>query len=64
VKGVKIGNSLGPDLVDYQGPSMGPVVSRGQYEKIWAYIDEAKAAGVKVLYGGERSIVKVSICDV
>lgn len=40
---------------------MGPVVSRGQYDKIWAFIDEAKQAGITVLYGGERSMVQVIV---
>lgn len=56
---VKIGNSLGADLENYSGASMGPVVSKGQYDKIWAYIDDAKASGLKVLYGGDRDLVKV-----
>jgi betaine-aldehyde dehydrogenase len=55
---VKIGDSLGAELVSYEGASMGPVVSRGQFDKIWAFIDEAKAAGVPLLYGGERSMVQ------
>jgi betaine-aldehyde dehydrogenase len=48
-------------VVDTQKPApegghMGPVISRGQYDKIWAFIDEARAQGLKMV-GGERSSV-------
>ncbi len=29
--------------IKFLGASMGPVISEGQYNKIWAYIDDAKA---------------------
>lgn len=32
---------------------MGPVVSKGQYDKILAYIKEARDQGVQVFYGTE-----------
>lgn len=60
VAGITIGNSLSQELLDLNTagkPTMGPVVSRGQWERIWGYIDEAKAAGVSVAYGGNRETV-------
>ena len=36
-----------------------PVVSEGQYNKIWSYIDEARDLGYKFLYGGDRQLVSV-----
>jgi acyl-CoA reductase-like NAD-dependent aldehyde dehydrogenase len=38
-------------------PMIRPVVSEGQYNKIWAYIDEAKDLGYRFLYGGDRNMV-------
>jgi len=35
-------------------PQMGPVVSKMQYDKIWAYIDEAKAQGLCISSGGVK----------
>ncbi|KAJ1442620.1 betaine aldehyde dehydrogenase [Ochromonadaceae sp. CCMP2298] len=42
-----------------QGPSMGPVVSAGQYAKIWALVDQARAAlpPASLVCGGQRSAV-------
>ena len=40
-------------------PTIRPVVSEGQYNKIWAYIDEAKELGYSFLYGGDRNMVTV-----
>jgi betaine-aldehyde dehydrogenase len=57
VKAIKIGNQQSEEFRDFQGASMGPVVSRPQYDKIWAAIDEAKAAGHVLLYGGDRESV-------
>ena len=34
-----------------------PVVSEGQYIKIWGYINEAKDAGYNFLYGGNMESV-------
>jgi len=36
---------------------MGPVVSKGQYDKVWTYIDNAKSQGVELAYGGDRALV-------
>lgn len=36
-----------------------PVVSEGQYNKIWSYIDEARDLGYRFLYGGDRQLVSV-----
>ena len=55
---VKMGNSLSNEMLAYDGPAMGPVVSRGQYDKVWGYIDEAKQDGVVVAYGGNRAMVE------
>ena len=60
VKAVTLGDSLSPEMIalsDEGKPTMGPVVSKGQYEKIWKYIDDAKANGIKLAYGGDRSLV-------
>ena len=60
VAAVRIGSSLDPDMMahsDSGKPTMGPVVSKGQFDKIWKYIDDAKASGVKVAYGGDRAMV-------
>lgn len=59
VKAVRIGNSLSEELLAYEGPAMGPVVSRVQYDKIWAYINQAKDEGITVAYGGDKSVVEV-----
>ena len=54
---VKIGDSLGSEMLAHEGAAMGPVVSRPQFDKIWAYIDEAIAGGLPLLYGGNRGMV-------
>jgi betaine-aldehyde dehydrogenase len=57
---VRLGDSLAPDMLAHSEsgkPTMGPVVSKGQYDKIWQYIDDAKAAGLTPAYGGDRSLV-------
>jgi len=56
-KAVQIGNALEEKMMNATDSVMGPVVSRPQYDKIWAYIDDAKKAGVKVAYGGDKSLV-------
>ena len=55
---VKIGDSLSADMLANEGAAMGPVVSQGQYDKVWGYIDEAKKEGLVVAYGGEREMVR------
>lgn len=60
VAAVKIGNSLDPAMIaesEAGKPTMGPLVSRGQWEKVWAFIDEAKSQRLTFAYGGERGIV-------
>ncbi|KAF8974222.1 aldehyde dehydrogenase domain-containing protein [Flammula alnicola] len=32
----------------------GPVVSKGQYDRVWSYIEAGKEAGAKVVLGGEK----------
>ncbi|KAG2013750.1 aldehyde dehydrogenase [Coprinopsis cinerea AmutBmut pab1-1] len=32
----------------------GPVVSKGQYDRVWAYIESGKQEGARVLLGGKR----------
>ena len=36
---VKMGDSLSEEMKGHTGPAMGPVVSLGQYDKIWTYIE-------------------------
>jgi betaine-aldehyde dehydrogenase len=54
---IKIGDSLTEDMIAHEGGKMGPVVSKVQYDKIWAYIEEAKASNLKLIYGGDKSMV-------
>lgn len=54
---ISIGDSLGANWTN-EGAVMGPVINQVQYDKIWAFIDEAKANKVTCAYGGERSLVK------
>ena len=57
IQQIKIGDSLDADMMAHQGPTMGPVVSEGQYDKVWAFIDAAKAQGVVLACGGDRALV-------
>lgn len=55
---IQIRDSTGADaLADSSSPAIGPVVSRSQYDKIWAYIDGAVAGGLKPVIGGDRKLV-------
>jgi len=54
---IQMGAALEEKMMNATDSVMGPVVSKGQYDKIWAYIDHAKKSGVKVAYGGDRSLV-------
>ena len=36
---VKMGDSLSEEMKGHTGPARGPVVSLGQYDKIWTYIE-------------------------
>ena len=44
---IRIGDGLA------EGTLLGPLVSRGQYEKVLGFIDRAKAAGINVACGGK-----------
>jgi len=57
VKEIKIGDAQSEELLAHKGSSMGPVVSKPQFDKIWAAIDEAKSAGYTLAYGGDKSHV-------
>lgn len=61
LKSLPIGDMSAPQFYaddKFESPMMGPVISKIQYDKIWAYIDEANAdKTITRLYGGERSIV-------
>ncbi|MBA0831323.1 hypothetical protein Goarm_015796 [Gossypium armourianum] len=37
-----------------EGCKLGPIVSRGQYEKVMNFISNAKSEGATILYGGNR----------
>jgi betaine-aldehyde dehydrogenase len=45
---IKIGNGL------EEGTQLGPIVSKGQYDKITSAIDRARIDGAEVAYGGRR----------
>ncbi|MFJ3469195.1 aldehyde dehydrogenase family protein [Pseudomonas sp. NPDC090201] len=45
---VTIGQGLEPGVL------LGPLVSRGQYEKVLGFVDQGKASGAKLLTGGKR----------
>jgi betaine-aldehyde dehydrogenase len=49
VNALKIGDGM------EDGVHIGPLVSRGQYEKVLGYIESAKAEGAKLLVGGGRA---------
>ncbi len=52
---VKMGDSLSAEMLAHQGPCMGPVVSEGQFNRVWEYIDGARAEGLVFAYGGDRA---------
>lgn len=55
---ISIGDSLQEPNLSHSGATMGPVISKVQHDKIWNFIDEAKAAGIKCHYGGDKALVK------
>ena len=57
VKAIRIGDQQSAEMLSHTGPSMGPVVSRGQYDKIWTAIDLGISNGLNLFYGGQRSQV-------
>lgn len=59
IKMIKIADTLTQHTAGDTSPSMGPVINKVQYDKIWKYIDGAKAEGLNFAYGGEgRDLVK------
>lgn len=53
---VKMGDSLSEEMLTHgSNAAMGPVVSKGQYDKIWTYIHTAQAAGYSLFYGGDAN---------
>ena len=57
VAAIRIGDQQSAEILEHKGPSMGPVVSKGQHEKVWGYINQAKSAGYTVAYGGDATMV-------
>jgi hypothetical protein len=57
-----IGNSLNKEVMDHQGGGiMGPVVSKGQYDKILNIISQGKKQeGLKVLVGSDEEQAKLT----
>lgn len=51
---VKMGGSLTDEMLAHEGPCMGPVVNKSQYDKVWGYINDAKASGLVPIYGGSK----------
>jgi betaine-aldehyde dehydrogenase len=47
---ITIGQGLEPGVL------LGPLVSRGQYEKVLGFVDQGKASGAKLLTGGKRPV--------
>jgi len=48
VKGQTIGDGFD------ENSSGGPVVSKGQYDRVWSYIESGKQEGAEVIIGGEK----------
>jgi len=54
LQAIKIGSSLAPEIMEHQGPTMGPVVSKGQYDRILSYINHGRVTeGLTTFYGSE-----------
>lgn len=52
LEAIKIGSSLDAEIMAHQGPTMGPVVSKGQYDRILSYIDHGRnVEGLTFFYG-------------
>jgi betaine-aldehyde dehydrogenase len=62
LQAVKIGRSLDEDMKNHEGPTMGPVVSRGQYEKILSqYIAHGiHTEKLSVFFGGDEAQAALS----
>ncbi|KAJ3530670.1 hypothetical protein NMY22_g8480 [Coprinellus aureogranulatus] len=52
VQALKVGDGLD------DATGAGPVVSKGQYDRVWGYIESGKAEGAHVLVGGEKRNTK------
>ncbi|KAF7301348.1 NAD-aldehyde dehydrogenase [Mycena indigotica] len=48
VKALSVGDGLD------QKSSAGPLVSKGQYDRVWGYIESGKSEGAKVILGGDK----------
>ncbi len=51
ISGVKLGDSLSAEMMAVQGPTMGPVVNEGQYNKINGYLRSAAVQGLTFACG-------------
>jgi betaine-aldehyde dehydrogenase len=56
---VKIGPSLEQEMREHNGPTMGPVVSKGQYDRVLSYIEAGKKEGLHFLFGGGDAQAKL-----
>ena len=52
----KIGDTLSEEFVAWEGPQMGPVVSKPQYDKVWGIIEDAKKLGCRHYGGGKDTV--------
>ena len=60
---MKIGDVLSEEMKAHQGPSMGPVVSEGQYKKIQGYLSRAQEQGLVFLCGAEQDQQQMRACS-
>jgi betaine-aldehyde dehydrogenase len=56
IAGIKIGDSLSTEMREHQGPTMGPIVNKGQYDKVMAYIKGAQAEELVFLTGFDEDL--------
>lgn len=53
LENLKIGNSLSEEIMSHQGPTMGPVVSKGQFDRILNYIEHGRSVeNLTFFFGG------------
>eukprot|EP01036_Dinobryon_divergens_P033043 gene33043-42753_t len=55
VDAVLVGDALNEQMMNHQGPTMGPIVSKGQYDRVSSFIAQAKEENLTFLCGGEPS---------
>ena len=55
---ISIGDQLQEPNWSHEGSTMGPVINKVQYDKIWDFVHGAKAAGINCAYGGDKEMVK------